>query len=117
MDVKNETALYKATRQGITESVKLLLAKGAHTDFKIEDSREDKTEKHPIVIAAKTGAHDCVVALVEARANTNVSDANNTTPLLYALDKDDVDCVRTLLSLGKADVNVAQGKSKEKDYK
>jgi hypothetical protein len=48
--------------------------------------------------------HDIVLALIQAKADVNVRDGNNSTPLIWAVDKCDPPVIQALVDAG-ADVN------------
>jgi ankyrin repeat protein len=92
------TALLLAVRQGNSEMVKLLLARGANPD------RQDKNGDFPLLSAVMLGRRGVVPGLLTARANLNLADMEGNTPLTQAFIKQQPEIVSMLLGAG-TDVN------------
>ena len=124
-DNKGQTALTRALKGNHHECIDLLIEAGANVDNRrvattsatgtdwllpIEEdvNREDATGRTALHHAVREGRHLLVVeSLIKSGAEVNVLDGFGYTPLLYAVEKDQIDCVSTLISAG-ADLNISR---------
>ncbi|MDP0562333.1 MAG: ankyrin repeat domain-containing protein [Candidatus Endonucleobacter sp. (ex Gigantidas childressi)] len=123
-DVNGNTALAKATIQGHTACVKLLLAKKVMTNLKdnlgasplhhassgnveclqmlIDDganvNEKDNLGCTPLHNAAYSGNAECIIALLAIRGIKVNEQAHGWTPLHYAVNCNNVECARALLN-------------------
>lgn len=93
------TALMRASLNGYTDTVKLLLGKGAWVNRKSDDLGATA-----LMLASKTGHADIVKILLDKEADLNAKDKFGCTALQYALDNDYTD-VAELLIKGNIDPN------------
>lgn len=87
-----EGPLFKASQKGDVEQVRSLLASGIKPDA--ERSVMNCT---PLLVAARDGHTDCVIALVKAKADVNAKTKTKVTPLIWAAWRGHTDIVITLL--------------------
>ena len=83
-DGKNN-ALIVAASHGKTESIKFLLAAGAHTECCNED-----TKQTPLIYAITSENRDAIKELLDANANINAVDYHGLTPFMHAAIVGDV---------------------------
>jgi uncharacterized protein len=114
---RGQTALMWAAAQGNPDMVRLLLKSGAKPDMVSavrEWARKVTAEPRPqnrppggftaLLLAAREGCAACAKALIEGRADVNLSTPENITPLLMAVLNARFDVARVLIESG-ADVN------------
>ncbi|MBI4699077.1 MAG: ankyrin repeat domain-containing protein [Nitrospirae bacterium] len=94
------TPLFRASYNGYTEIVKLLLAAGAEVNAVRKDNGAT-----PLLFATQQGHAEVVKLLLEANAGVNDASKDGRTPLLIASQKGHEEVVKLLLA-AKADVNV-----------
>ncbi len=112
-----QTALMWAAAQSQPEMVKLLIKHGANLEARsiVHDWNRPVTAENrakqlprggltPLLYAAREGCLGCVQALVEAKADVNVTDPDGVSPLLMSLLNAHFDTAKYLLSKG-ADPN------------
>lgn len=93
--VGNTPLIYSAQR-GYLENVKVLLANGANVDY-----RNPSTGLSALSAACAEGHLPVVKYLVKnGHADVNLPDTAGRTPLFYALEKDQVETLRFLLTSG-----------------
>ena len=80
---EGNSLLHVAARQNSELMVELLLAGGARTDL-VDRSWTGRVVHH----AAAEGRIDCLRSLLAARANANVCDLHQLTPLFHAVVRD-----------------------------
>lgn len=99
-DNLGNTALIYAAQKGLLDNIKILLANGANANY-----RNPATGISAISAAAAEGNSAAIRMLVRTgKADVNISDLSGRTPIFYAVEQNQEDALRTLLSLG-ADVN------------
>lgn len=99
-DNLGNTALIYAAQKGLLDNMKILLANGANANY-----RNPATGISAISAAAAEGNSAAIRMLVRTgKADVNISDLSGRTPIFYAVEQNQEDALRTLLSLG-ADVN------------
>ena len=96
-----ETVLMTCARTGSLTAVRLLLEKGADPT-----GRETRWEQTALMWALAFGHSQVARTLIEHDANINARSSGGFTPLLFAVQQDDLDSVRLLLTKG-ADLNYA----------
>ena len=99
-DKTGNTPLIYAAQKGYLKQTKTLLANGANPDY-----RNLSSGLSALSSAAAEGNTDIIRALVQnGKANINLPDLNGRTPLMYAIEQNQPEAVRTLISL-KANLN------------
>ena len=99
-DNLGNTALIYAAQKGLLDNMKILLANGANANY-----RNPATGISALSAAAAEGNSAAIRMLVRTgKADVNISDLSGRTPIFYAVEQNQEDALRTLLSLG-ADVN------------
>lgn len=99
-DEEEETALMKAAKEGVAESITLLLQYGA--DVNLHSYMQERTA---VLFAADNGHTAAVKALVDGKADLEICEADDSySPLDIAVSKGHLDAVRMLLRC-KACVN------------
>ena len=99
-DNLGNTALIYAAQKGLLDNMKILLANGANANY-----RNPATGISALAAAAAEGNSAAIRMLVRTgKADVNISDLSGRTPIFYAVEQNQEDALRTLLSLG-ADVN------------
>jgi ankyrin repeat protein len=114
---RGQTALMWASAQGNPDMVRLLLKSGAKPDTvsAVRDwarkvTAEPRPQNRPpggftaLLLAAREGCAACAKALVEGKADINLTNPENITPLLMAVLNARFDVARVLIEAG-ADVN------------
>ncbi len=103
-DNAGSTSLYVAAKKGFLKIVKILVE---HTDVYI-NSRNSKEHDLPLGIAADKGHSDLVVYLLNngAQSEVNYLNLKGLSALYRAVDNNEVDVVRVLVEIGKADVEL-----------
>jgi len=86
--------IHDAARNGHTEAVALLLAKGA----KVEAA--DNNGNTPLIVAAREGHTETVALLLEKGANIEAADKYGNTPLILAAWEGHTEAVALLLAKG-----------------
>ena len=104
----NRPPLEYAAHRGDTDSVKLLIERGANPDHPPHPVPDfDKGKISNALLVATEEGHDAVaVVLIENGANVNVADGDGTTPLQQAAYNGSIETVQALLSKG---ANVSLG--------
>jgi hypothetical protein len=104
-----EEALFHAISKGDPEAVRLFL--GAGMSPNATPSRPAHPAHDALMFAIGAcprepvhAHHDIVLVLIRARANVNVRDGNNATPIIWAADKCGPPVIQALIDAG-ADVN------------
>lgn len=99
-DNTGNTALIYASQKGFINNVKVLLGAGANINY-----RNPTTGLSALSAAAAEGNLPLIKLLVKnGKADVNLPDIAGRTPIFYAVEKDQVEALRLLLSLG-ADPN------------
>jgi|GEM_PF-4372206 len=98
-DIYDATALHWATEEGDYSAAAVLVAAGADVNA-LND--EKQTPLHYTAQNNSTSAR----ALINAEADINLPDGSGKTPLLYAIDLEQIDTLKYLIFKG-ADVNAA----------
>ncbi len=95
-DNSGNTALIYAAQKGFANHAKILLANGANPDY-----RNPATGLSALSAAAAEG-HSSVIRLLAhtGKADINISDLSGRTPIFYAVEQNQVDALRALVSLG-----------------
>lgn len=96
-----ETVLMTCARTGSLTAVRLLLEKGANPN-----GRETRWRQTALMWALASGHSQVARTLIEHRADINARSIGGFTPLLFAVQQNDLDSVRLLLAKG-ADLNYA----------
>ena len=130
-DAKGQTALTRALKGNHHECIDSLIEAGANVDnrdlattsatgphwllpIEVDVNRKDATGCTVLHHAVREGRHRLLVeSLIKSGAKVNGMDGFGYTPLLYAVDKEQVNCVSALVSAG-ADVNIS-GKYREQE--
>jgi len=89
-----DTALHIVTRRRDSTYLGFLLARGADPDARDHDGNT------PLMIASLLGFEGGVQTLVDRRANVNLANNRGETPLIIAVQRQNLPMVRLLLSLG-----------------
>lgn len=97
------TPLLSATEKGHLEVVRMILN---HSGTTVEDTinAQDKSGNSPLLAAVACGDRDVIKLLIDAKADVNLANYRDQTPLYHAVRKLRVDLVCYLLSLN-ADTN------------
>lgn len=93
-DEDGETALMRASDEGLSGAVQLLIKHGADVNRKDEDGRT------PLMFAADEGHTEVVKELISAGADVNARDEDGETALKKAEDEDHVDTAAVLRAAG-----------------
>lgn len=118
-DTAGNTPLIYAAQKALQNNAKALLAQGALVDY-----RNPNSGIGALATAAAEGHIPMVRLLAKnGQANLNLQDLAGQTPIFYAVDRNQPEMLRTLISLG-ADINAQDLKGKtplmlaiEKDYR
>jgi ankyrin repeat protein len=103
------TPLHAAAQHGSPEIITLLLSKGAEVDLNTKDviyymnNPDPKKNQTPLCYAVKGGHVEAARLLLDAGADPNTCDANDTSPFQLALDANDT-AMATLLIEKKATI-------------
>lgn len=89
-----EGALHIVTRARDLTWLRYLLGHGARPDIQSNDGTT------PLMLAAQIGWRDGAEALLARRANVNLANNRGETPLIYAVQRNDVAMVRFLMASG-----------------
>lgn len=89
-----ETALHIVAKRSDATYTRYLLQHGADPNLR------DLHGNTPLMIAVELGADGVVNALIDYKANVNLANDGGETPLIRAVQRRDVDLVRTLLAAG-----------------
>lgn len=101
-DASGNTPLIYAAQNNFLKQARVLLNNGANPNY-----RNPATGLSALATAAAEGHTDMVRLLVQqGKANINLPDLNGRTPIMYAIEQNKPESVRTLLQL-KADPNAA----------
>jgi ankyrin repeat protein/predicted Ser/Thr protein kinase len=79
-DSRGRTALHRASTEGRTNAVALLLNSGALTNPKTHDGQT------PLAVAVEFGKMQCVQLLIAHHAQVDLADGSGTTPLMIAAE-------------------------------
>ena len=103
-DGSASTPLHKAAAGGSSETVTLLLDKGAKVDAK------DDAGLTPLHVAALEGQTDAAKVLIDRSASVDATDEIGGTPLIWAASSGDTGTVRLLIARGaKVDLRAKDG--------
>ncbi|HEY4214539.1 MAG TPA: ankyrin repeat domain-containing protein [Steroidobacteraceae bacterium] len=110
---RGQTALMWASAQGQPEMVKLLIAHGADPnarsfirDWDRKVTAEPRPQNRPyggltaLLLAAREGCAGCAEALVKGKADINLGDPDNISPLLMAIFNGRFDAAAYLIKAG-----------------
>ena len=95
LNTNGKVPLYQATIQGHTACVQLLLRYGANVNLTVSDQGE--TLVH---IAVKESRRQILRALLEHKAKPDEAMKNGKTPLMLAVEQDNVDFIPLIMSYG-----------------
>ena len=95
LNTNGKVPLYQATIQGHTACVQLLLRNGADVNHTVNDQGE--TLVH---IAVKESRRQILRALLEHKAKPDEAMKNGKTPLMLAVEQDNVDFIPLIMSYG-----------------
>ncbi|QOD38874.1 ankyrin repeat domain-containing protein [Candidatus Wolbachia massiliensis] len=98
-DFNGNARLHKASYNGDTKAVKLLLK------LKVDVNAVTKCNRTPLLLAVKKGHTKIVKMLLEVKANMNICEQQGYTPLHLAVQKGYFDIAQLLIEKG-ADLNV-----------
>lgn len=91
-----EAALSRAIQTENSEMVRLLISNNVDINVRYSETLET-----PLIIAVKQNtSNEIITLLLNAGADTNVSEIHGMTPLRLAVDKDNVEAVKLLLDAG-----------------
>ena len=105
-DKIKRNALMMAVRNGNVRIASYLLKHGSDFD------KPDSSDNYAIHYAAAYGFPECIDILVQAKANVNVNNSWNLTPLAVAMLKNNFHCVKKLLQIPDIDVNCKDDKGR-----
>eukprot|EP00747_Dinoflagellata_sp_TGD_P125413 gnl/TRDRNA2_/TRDRNA2_174158_c0_seq5.p1 gnl/TRDRNA2_/TRDRNA2_174158_c0~~gnl/TRDRNA2_/TRDRNA2_174158_c0_seq5.p1 ORF type:complete len:832 (-),score=97.10 gnl/TRDRNA2_/TRDRNA2_174158_c0_seq5:264-2678(-) len=91
VDVRGQTSLFFAARQGDTESCAYLISLHCDPDHR------DANEQSPLFYSASNGRTDCSDFLINAKAALDVDDSRGQTPLFWASKSSEAGVVELLL--------------------
>lgn len=97
--MSGNSRLHKASHNGDTKAVKLLLK------LKVDVNAITKSNRTALLLAVKKGHIKIVKALLETRANLNIQEKQGYTPLHLAIQKGYFDIAQLLIEKG-ADLNI-----------
>jgi ankyrin repeat protein len=109
-DKNGETPLMKASFDGNTEMVKLLIENGSDVNH-IANKGKSKSKISALILATFKGNIEIVTLLLNAGADVNHTDSRNMTALYNAAANNYKDIVELLIKKG-ADVNVQENRYK-----
>ncbi|XP_065085267.1 protein TANC2 isoform X2 [Ochlerotatus camptorhynchus] len=92
--ITGETALTTACINGHTETVTILLSRGAATDVR------NRKEQSPLLIAVKEGHWAIVERLLQNQTDVEQTDSNGKTALMVAAEEGHVGIIELLLNRG-----------------
>ena len=95
LNTNGKVPLYQATIQGHSSCVQLLLRQGADVNRLVSDQEE--TLVH---IAVKEGRRQILKALLEHKAKPDEAMKSGKTPLMLAVEQDNVDFIPLIMSYG-----------------
>ena len=95
LNTNGKVPLYQATIQGHTACVQLLLRYGANVNLTVSDQEE--TLVH---IAVKENKRQVLRALLEHKAKPDEATKSGKTPLMLAVEQDNVDFIPLIMSYG-----------------
>ncbi|MCJ1239911.1 hypothetical protein MMC14_007909 [Varicellaria rhodocarpa] len=98
----SKSPICKAAERGYEEAVKVLFKAQAET---INPEVRDEHRKKALIYASISGHRSVVLALVDAGVDINTAGYLGKTPLLFAIEKDQIPTARLLLRRG-ADINL-----------
>jgi uncharacterized protein len=123
--LRETTALMWATTESHADAIRFLIAHGADVNAQ---SKKDKAKAYgtagpgaripkdmdsgaltPLVFAVREGSFDCVKALVDAKADVNMTSGDGSSPLLVAVLNGRYDLAKYLIGKG-ANVSLANQK-------
>ncbi|WP_375604572.1 ankyrin repeat domain-containing protein [Wolbachia endosymbiont of Anurida maritima] len=93
-DFNGNARLHKASHNGNTKTVKLLLK------LKVNINAVTKCDRTPLLLAVKKGHTKIVKMLLEVRANMNIYEQQGFAPLHLAVQKDYFDIAQLLTEKG-----------------
>ncbi len=93
-DCSGNTRLHKASYNGDTKAVKLLL------ELKVNVNAVTRCNRTPLLLAAKKGHVEIVRMLLAVKANMNICDQQGFTPLHLTIQKDYFDIAQLLIEKG-----------------
>ena len=97
LESNKSIALNSTTIDGIVDCIKELVLAGPEVN--------NTQNRHGNTALILAGDKRCLKELVAAGADVNIRDKNGNTPLMYAVEKGNVDMVKVLIFAG-ADVNI-----------
>jgi len=100
-DEVKDTILTRAVSEGRIEIVNEAIYLGADVN-----KFAGKSEKTPLILAAKGGHKEVVVALLEVGANANLRGKDGAAPIYYAIKKPDANLVKILVENGRAKIDL-----------
>ncbi len=100
VDNDGNTSLIVAARNGLSDTIKELIALKADVD------ETNKSGETALMYATLEGRADIVKILIGAKANVNAVKNNGTTALIWATDHGNIDAVNALID-GGADIDKA----------
>ena len=100
------TALHEACASGHTEIVKYLLEKGADINSQVKENFKPLTPT-PLICAIRTKDLELIKYLLDQKADPDLADEYDITPLGYAVINNNLSLIRLLLSY-KANINYPQ---------
>uniref|UniRef100_A0A1Q3FMG5 RING-type domain-containing protein n=1 Tax=Culex tarsalis TaxID=7177 RepID=A0A1Q3FMG5_CULTA len=92
--ISGETALTTACANGHTETVTILLSRGAATDVR------NRKEQSPLLITVKEGHWAIVERLLQSQTDVEQTDSNGKTALMVAAEEGHVGIIELLLNRG-----------------
>ncbi|XP_052565733.1 protein TANC2 isoform X3 [Culex pipiens pallens] len=92
--ISGETALTTACANGHTETVTILLSRGAATDV------TNRKEQSPLLITVKEGHWAIVERLLQSQTDVEQADSNGKTALMVAAEEGHVGIIELLLNRG-----------------
>jgi len=94
-DTLKQTALFYASREGLTDAISYLCTTGG-----VEVNRQDKYGQTPVYYAVREGNIKAVQQLISFGADTDIIDSKNQRPLYYAIQANRFDMCLFLIQKG-----------------